>query len=149
MLTIAVLVFISCALVLLSYREFPLPKRRHGEDWISPNEPKILKSLWSKVLLATIFVLFNLAILVIPLIPPYQNANGSPREILGWYYIIILSVIVLVAIIYYFAIHNRKWSILTLGGALPEIVTFEKYKEPYGNRRVVHITTVSLLVPIV
>lgn len=149
MLTVAVLVFVGCGFVLLKYREFPLPKRRHGEDWTSSDEFKILESLWSKVLLAIIFVMFNLAILIIPLIPPYRDANGSSREILGWYYIVILSVVVLVAIIYYFAIHNRKWSILTLGGARPEIVTFKEHNETYGNRREVQITTVSLLLPIV
>lgn len=127
---------------------FPLPKRRHGKVWTSSYEHKILQSLWIKVPLVLIFVSFNLAIIIIPFIPPYRNADGTPREILGWYYSVILGAIFLFAIIYYFAIHNSTWSILSLGGAQPEIVTLEKHNETYGNRREVHTSTVSLLLPI-
>lgn len=91
--------------------------------------------------------MFNLAILIIPLIPPYQNADGSAREILGWYYIVIVSVIVLFAVAYYFAIHNSTWSILRLGGVQPKISTFTKHDMTYGNRREVRIITVSLCYP--
>lgn len=133
-------VFVGCGFVLLK-QDVPLPTRGHGEDWTSPNEPKILQSLWSKVPLAAIFVMFNLAILIIPLIPPYQNADGSAREILGWYYIVIVSVIVLFAVAYYFAIHNSTWSILRLGGVQPKISTFTKHDMTYGNRREVRIIT--------
>lgn len=94
--------------------------------------------------LAFIFVVFNLAILIIPLKPPYQNADGSAREILGWYYAVIVSVVVLFALAYYYAIHNSTWSILRLGGVHPEILTLTKHDMTYGNRREVRIITVSL-----
>ena len=138
------LVFVGCGFVLLSRREFPLPRRRHGEKWTSSYELKILQSLWSKALLAVLYVMFSFAILIIPLIPPYKNADGSAREVQGWYFTVIVSAIVLVAIAYYFAIHNSTWSILSLGGVNPEVCVFQEHDQTYGNRRRVRITTVRL-----
>lgn len=147
--SLLLLVFIGCGFLLLSSRKFPYPKRRHGVNWTSSYELKILQSLWSKIPLAMIFIMFNLAILIIPLVPPYQNADGSPREIQGWYYTIIISTIVLIAMIYHFAIHNSTWSILSLGGVQPEIIDLKEHHETYGNRREVRITTVSVHLRIV
>lgn len=127
-----------------------MPKRRNGKDWTSSYEPKILQSLWIQWSLTIGLVLFNLAILIIPLIPPDQNVNDFPREIHGWYYLVILSAAVFVAIIYYYAVHNPKWSISCLGGVQPQIFTDEEhYDDTYGNRRVVRILPVSHLLPII
>lgn len=139
------LVFVGYGFLLIKSRELPLPKPRNGKDWTSTYELKKLQSFWSRVPLAIIYVMFNFAILIIPLIPPYQNADGSPRKILGWYYNVRLSTIVLFGIVYYFAIHNSRWSILSLGGVQPDVVTQPRHNETYGNRREMRTTTVSPL----
>ncbi|MCJ1265183.1 hypothetical protein MMC22_005058 [Lobaria immixta] len=137
-------VFVGCGFLLLSERTIPEPTRRHGEKWTSSYQLKILGSLWGKVPLAVIFIGFNLAILITALIPPYRNADGSPREILGWYYIVIVSAIVLVATTYYFSIHNSAWSILSLAGVQPKIKIRNKHHETYGNRKDVNLITTPI-----
>ena len=137
------LVFIGCGYPFLSNKNFPPPLRRYGKAWTATTELKILRSLKSKILLAAFYVSFNLAILILPLIPPYRNANGSPRKVLGWYYIVANSIVMTIGTIYYFSVHNSRWSILRLAGVEPHINTLDHHDETYGYRNEMVVTSVS------
>ena len=105
---------------LLKYRDIPLPSwQRSRRHWTTTYEGKYLQNLGLKILLAGLYVLFNLAIVIIVIIPPYTNANGSQREIKGSYYIASVSALLGFGALYYLAAYNPWWSVMRLGGVEP------------------------------
>src|SRR5947207_2149815 len=87
---------------------FSLAKRKCGpppqRGWTSHEQSRLLENGWAQKVLGGLYVAFCLVILILPLIGPYKNANGTVREVKGWWYISIIGGAFFFAIGYYFLV---------------------------------------------
>jgi hypothetical protein len=146
------LVFVGLGFPFLARRTFPPP----GRHWTPNNEsPGLLETLLqktrSKLSLATVYILFNIAVVALACVGPYKNADGSQRVVKGWYYIVIINCAIgLGAICYVAAFSSGRWSILRLGGAQKTdswVTYMPEHHFQYGLRKYVKIELVSFSLP--
>jgi hypothetical protein len=80
-------------------RTIPLPTVR---AWSPPGVSVLVRSRFGKGFFSFVYFGFNMYIVVVPLIGPYQNANQTNLEVKGWYYILAVGCVFMAAIIYYY-----------------------------------------------
>jgi hypothetical protein len=120
--------------------------------WSQPVESVLVRSRFAKAFFSFVYFGFNVYIVVVPLIGPYQNANGTRLEIKGWYYIVAVGCIFAAAIVYYYLafgyrqrldannnIYPRRSVVQAARGALPLLHEDRVHDPQYGVRRWVEI----------
>jgi hypothetical protein len=129
-------------------RSIPLPTQRRWNE-TKRGDPikksRLLRSGFGIYFFASAYFAFNVYITIIPILPPYQNASGQPLEIQGWYYIVTIGSVIVLAIVYYFATiglvdrNHPDRSILCLADVRPEIHQESKHHPRYGFRKKVQV----------
>jgi hypothetical protein len=105
-----------------------------------------------------VYLAFNVYIIIVPLIPPYTNGNGTKQEVKGWYYITVTAAVMLAATVYYYSvfglttdeegdldIDHRNRSLLHLARAYPELREEPIHDPTYGVRRWVKVVNPSMV----
>jgi hypothetical protein len=134
-------------------RQIPLPTMR---AWSQPRESVFLRSRVAKAFFTVVYFGFNIYIIVVPLIGPYRDANGTKLEVKGWYYILIVGCFFTAAIVYYYLAFgyrqrfdaNRnivypKRTIVEVARACPLLHEEQLHDPQYGVRRWVEIDYVD------
>jgi hypothetical protein len=100
---------------------------------------------------------FNAYIVIVPLIPPYINGNGTKQEVKGWVYIVVVIIVISVAVVYYYAVFglttdaqgglHKERTVLRLTNSYPILLQEPEHDPNYGVRRkveIVHDSNVGL-----
>jgi hypothetical protein len=86
-------------------------------------------------------MVFNSYIVIVTLLPPYQNPDGTAREIKGWVYLAAVGGTILGGFLYYCAAFSSSdWSLLRPARAKAEIDVKDTHDATYGCRKYVKIT---------
>ncbi|KAE9377482.1 hypothetical protein N431DRAFT_461088 [Stipitochalara longipes BDJ] len=145
--------FLKRDFLFMKARQIPLPTVR---TWSQPGVSVLVRSRFGKGFFTFIYLGFNIYIVVVPLIGPYQDANGKNLEVKGWYYIVVMGCIVAAAMLYYFLafgygqqfditrnIVYPKRTIVRAANALPLLHEDSVHDPQYGVRRWVEIEYVD------
>ncbi|KAI9841498.1 MAG: hypothetical protein M1837_000659 [Sclerophora amabilis] len=98
-----------------------LPQRL--EFWtVHGEESSFLRKRPVRYSLATIYMIFNIMIVILPMVPPYKTASGATREVKGWYLVVINVAVLTLGLSYYaLTFTSPRKTILEFAG-----VTFER-----------------------
>lgn len=131
---------IAIGFIFLGRRDIPGPKQFFEEgSWTK--EVGFFTTTLRRVPLSTIYIIFNLYIVIVNALPPYTNTDGTPEEIMGWYYGAITGTTILAGALYYFiAFGNEKYSAFRFARAKATIMTEPTHDAKYGFRKYVVVT---------
>jgi hypothetical protein len=91
--------------------------------------------------LSAVYIVFNFYIVIVTFLPPYQNPDGTAREIKGWVYPAAVGSTILAGFLYYLiAFSSRDWSLFRLAQAKAVIDVKDTHDAKYGCRKYVKIT---------
>jgi hypothetical protein len=134
-------------------RQIPLPTIR---TWSQPVVSVLVRSPFAKGFFSFVYFGFNVYIVTVPLLGPYQDANGTKLEVKGWYYILIVGCIFTAAMVYYYLafgyrqtfdatrnIIQPKRSIVRAAKGCPLLHEEQVHDPQYGVRRWVEIEYVD------
>jgi hypothetical protein len=134
-------------------RTIPPPTIR---AWSQPGVSVLVRSRFAKGFFSFVYFGFNVYIVVVPLIGPYQDANHKDLEVKGWYYVLVVGCIFVAAIVYYYLafgyrqsfnagnnIMSPKRSIVSAARGSPLLHENAVHDPQYGVRRWVEIEYVN------
>lgn len=134
-------------------RTIPQPTQR---NWNHDQEFWIVRSIIGKVFITILYFAFNTYIIIVPLIPPYVNGNGTKQEVKGWIYITVIATVMVAATTYYYSVFGlttnpegeleygrRKRTLLNLARAYPVLHQDSIHEPTYGVRRWVEVVIPS------
>jgi hypothetical protein len=91
-----------------------------------------------KLTLSGIFLLFNMAIIVLPIIPPYKDASGNERKAKGWIFIAVNGAAILCGAFYYvITFSSEKRNCFWLAGVKWKLLEFQTRRERFGYNKLV------------
>ncbi|KAF8537918.1 amino acid permease-domain-containing protein [Trichophaea hybrida] len=113
-------------LMLIAYRKANLPTP--PEFWTEAEDQWFwTRSNTSKFILGLTYLVINLAILIIPLFPPYETATHEKRDVKGWILAAVNGGVLLFAAIHYLATFSSKsWTCMRMAGVTYDIVAIEE-----------------------
>ena len=141
-LTLFSLVFVGIAYFLfLWYNDLPYPP----QSWVSQTRSMPFWKKWLFWIMGPTYACVNVAITILPCIPPYQDQDGSNRKFKGWYFPALILPLALFSVVYYFSVFSSRYSILQCVGAKPEIQDIAYAdgvdRSVYGDRQMLVVLT--------
>jgi hypothetical protein len=134
------IVLIGIGFPFLGRDEIPAPTRLAGErDWAT--DTGFFHTPIRRACLSAVYIVFNSYIVIVTFLPPYQNPDGTAREIKGWVYPAAVGGTILGGFLYYCAAFSSSdWSLLRPARAKAEIDVKDTHDATYGCRKYVKIT---------
>ena len=134
------LVIIAIGFPYLGRESIPEQTRLPGEKpWAIG--PGFFNTTVRRVCLSAVYIAFNSYIVVVTIIPPYQNPDGTPREIKGWVYFAAAASTVVAGLLYYLvAFSSSDWSLIRLAQTKASIEVKDNHDATYGCRKYVVLT---------
>jgi len=134
------LVIIAIGFPCLGRKTIPDQTRLPGEkEWSTSSG--YFNTTIRRVGLSAVYIVFNSYIVIVTIIPPYQNPDGSPREIKGWIYFAAAAGTIVAGLIYYLAAFaSSDWSLIRLARARAAIEVKDNHDATYGCRKYVKLT---------
>ncbi len=134
------LVLIAIGFPFLSREGIPDATRLPGERrWVT--DSGFFHTTIRRVCLSAFYIAFNFYIVIVTVIPPYQNPDGTSREIKGWVYFAAAAGTILAGFLYYLvAFSSSDWSLIRLAQARANIEVKGSHDATYGYRKYVKIT---------
>jgi len=134
------LVIIAIGFPYLDRKSIPDQTRLAGErEWTT--RPGFFHTKIRRVCLSAIYMVFNSYIVIVTVIPPYQNPDGTPREIKGWVNFAAAAGTIVAGLLYYLAAFSSSdWSVIRAAQVRATIKVEDNHDATYGCRKYVEIT---------